>query len=246
MEQVRSTRSFDPFALYAGGIDTSDYVAAVAPLVRRLVPSTGDLLDLGAGGGQMGGALREPGRAWTAVEPAGSMRARLADLSGVTILPVGWDEAELPAHGFDTVLAANMPGPLADPERFLRKCLSWTRRDVVWIVPAQNGPRGLCLAGCLPSEWHGEDETPGLEVVLEKLDPGSRPREILQAEWTFSLQVEDVPALAGYLADRLGWPAHDARRRPMTERLLRKAKRELGRFRLDVARASAVLVWRVS
>jgi hypothetical protein len=35
---------FEPLELYAAAIDTSDYVARVAPVARRLVPEEGELL----------------------------------------------------------------------------------------------------------------------------------------------------------------------------------------------------------
>ena len=49
--------ALDPLALYASAIDTSDYAARVAPLIRRLSSDIGDLVDIGAGGGQLGAAL---------------------------------------------------------------------------------------------------------------------------------------------------------------------------------------------
>ena len=89
---------------------------------------------------------------------------------------------------------------------FSQRCLAWARRTVIWVVPAQHGPRGMCFAGCLPAAWHGEDETPGVDIVLRGLAPSARPHAIAVAEWTFSGIVADVEALAIYLADRLGWP----------------------------------------
>jgi len=73
-------RVIDPLELYASAIDSSDYVAALAPLIRTAVPDVGRLLDIGAGGGQLGSALADPARGWTAIEPSPSMRARLARL----------------------------------------------------------------------------------------------------------------------------------------------------------------------
>ena len=60
-------------------------------------------------------------------------------------------------------------------------------------------------------EWHGEDETPGIDVVLRALAPSARPHAIAFVDWTFSGVVQDLARLAAYLADRLGWP-HDSRR----------------------------------
>lgn len=217
----------DPLELYAGAIDTSDYVAQIAPLVRRSVPVVGDLLDVGAGGGQLGRALRDSGHRSTAIEPSPTMRARLAALDRPPeILACGWKEANLPAAGHDTVLAATMPAFLDEPEHFLARCRDWARRTVVWIVPAHAGPRGLCFAGCLPAAWHGEDETPGIDVMLQGLAPSSRPREIAFVDWTFSAVVVDLPKLAAYLSDRLGWPVSDGCSRLLSH-LSRRARLRL-------------------
>ena len=238
----------DPLDLYAGAIDTSDYVARIAPLVRRLVPAVGDLLDVGAGGGQLGHALRQSGCKYTAIEPSPSMRVRLAKLTpSPEVIAQGWKDATvaagLLAGGHDTVLAATMPGFLDEPEAFLAKCRAWTRRRIVWIVPAHAGPRGLCFAGCLPLAWHGEDETPGIDIVLRGLPPGSRPTEIAFVDWTFTGIVADLPRLAAYLADRLGWPAGDTRRDELRAHLAARARRSDAGLRLDIPRKSAVCVW---
>jgi hypothetical protein len=234
----------DPLELYASAIDTSDYVAHVAPLVRRLVPSIGKLLDVGAGGGQLGAALRENPQPWTAIEPSPTMRARLERLRDRPIIvPGGWQDAEIPPASHDTVLAATMPALFDAPERFLAHCRAWSRRAVVWVVPAHAGPRGLCFSGCLPREWHGEDETPGIDIVLRGLSPASRPHGIAFVDWTFSGVVRDLAMLSAYLADRLGWPVEDARRDALARHLAGQATPVASGARLDIPRKSAVLVW---
>jgi hypothetical protein len=235
-------RAIDPFELYAAGVDTSDYVARVSPLVDRIAGDVGDLLDVGAGGGQLGQALRVPGRRWTAIEPSSSMRARLARLDDPPHLVVdGWDAADVPGGGHDTVLAANIAASLQEPNALLARCLAWARRTVIWVVPAQHGPHGMCFAGCLPAAWHGEDETPGIEIVLRGLAPSAQPRAIAYAKWTFSGVVADLEELAIYLADRLAWP--ESRRVEMTAHLARQAKHDPGGHRLEIPRKSAVLAW---
>jgi hypothetical protein len=99
----------------------------------------------------------------------------------------------------------------------------------------------MCFAGCLPASWHGEDETPGVDVVLRAFAPTAQPHSIAIEEWTFSGIVADVAGLANYLADRLGWP--DSRRPDMRAHLARQAKPDAGGYRLDIPRRSAVLVW---
>lgn len=234
----------DPLELYAAAIDTSDYVARIAPQVRRLVPEVGGLLDVGAGGGQLGAALHDRARLWTAIEPSPTMRARLARLrTPPRIVPEGWETADVSGGAHDTVLAATMPALFDDPERLLARCRTWSRRTVVWVVPAHAGPRGLCFAGCLPSHWHREDETPGLDIVMRGLGPASRPDAMAFADWTFSGVVKDLPELSAYLADRLGWNAFDERRAALAAHLAAQALPDAAGVRLDIPRKSAVLVW---
>ena len=237
----------DPLELYASAIDTSDYVAALAPVVRRLLPETGDLLDVGAGGGQIGDAIRDRGGQWTAIEPSIAMRVRLARYAPPPrIVASGWQRAGVAERTHDSVLAATMPAYFDDPESFLGSCRAWARRSIVWIVPAHAGPRGLCFAGCLPALWHREDETPGIDIVLRGLAPGSRPHDMASATWTFSGLVPDLRILAGYLADRLGWARTDPMRGRLLEHLRAQATPDRGGHRLDIPRTSAVLVWRLS
>jgi len=240
-----SESALDPLELYASAIDTSDYVSRVSPQVRRLAPDIGKLLDVGAGGGQLGASLQDRSLPWSAIEPSPAMRARLARLHVPPhIVASPWNEAWIARESHDTVLAATMPAFFDHTEAFLARCRDWARRAVVWVVPAQAGPRGLCFAGCLPSEWHREDETPGIALVLKNL--ASRPDEIAFVDWTFSGVVQNLPRLASYLADRLGWPPTDERRPRLLAHLAAQAKPDAAGLRLDIARKSAVLVWRVA
>lgn len=241
---MHSEHTLDPLELYASAIDTSDYVPSIAPLVRRMVPAIGELLDVGAGGGQLGAALRDPALPWTAVEPSPTMRRRLAHLeSPPRIVEAGWAEAEVPAGAHDTVLAATMPALFEQPEAFLARCRAWARNTVVWVVPAHAGPKGLCFAGCLPSEWHSEDETPGIDIVMRGLSSASRPQEAAFVDWTFTGIVPDLDQLAHWMAGRLGWSDTDERRARLHAHLAGKAKRTDQGFRLDILRRTAVLVW---
>jgi hypothetical protein len=237
-------RDIDPLELYASAIDTSDYVAALAPLIHCAVPEIGRLLDVGAGSGQLGAALGDPAIPWTAIEPSATMRARLCRLSNPPhVIAAGWESADVLTGGHDTVLAATMPAFFDQPEAFLARCRARARRSIVWVVPAHAGPRGLCFAGCLPSEWHREDETPCIDIVMAGLAPSSRPQHIAFTDWTFSGIVPDLNELAGYLADRLGWAARDLRHAELKRHLVAQATPDAAGARLDIARKSAVLFW---
>ena len=236
--------ALDPLELYASAIDTSDYASSIAPLIRRAVPHVGRLLDVGAGGGQLGGAIRDPAERGTAIEPSPTMRKRLVRFASPPhIVPVGWRDADVAAGAHDTVLAATMPAYFDQPEAFLARCRQWAR-TVVWVVPAHAGPKGLCFAGCLPPEWHREDETPGIDITMRGLSAALHPHHKAFVDWTFSGVVRDLQELSAFLAGRLGWPADDERRARLTAHLTRQAKRETAGYRLDIPRRSAVLVWR--
>ncbi|WID96517.1 hypothetical protein QO058_28025 [Bosea vestrisii] len=238
--------SLDPLALYASAIDTSDYAARVAPLIRNLAADIGDLVDVGAGGGQLGAALLGRGRRWTTIEPAPVMQARLAARTErPKIIPFGWDDERVSCEPADTVLAATMPGYFHDPLAFLARCRQWARRQIIWAVPAQNAPRGLILAACLPREWHGEDETPGIDLVLPKLQ-GNEPDRMGAIDWTFSLVLRDLPEFAAFQADRLGWTPDDPRRPQLLDHLMKQAVPAEAGWRLSCHRRSAILVWTLS
>jgi hypothetical protein len=240
----RARKAIDPLELYAAAIDTSNYVERVAPFIRQDVHPVGDLLDIGAGGGQLGHAVRDRGRRWTAVEPSATMRARLARIAdGPRIIAAGWESAELTHQNHDTVLAASVGASLTHSNDFLTHCRALARRAVVWVVHAQEGPHGLIFAGCLPTEWHREDETPGVDIVLHNLAPSAQPRITRVVEWTFSAVVTDLAELADYLADRLGWSSSDPRRPQMADHFARGAKFDPAGFRLDIPRKSAILIW---
>lgn len=242
-EAVRS-RAIDPLGFYADAIDTSDYAAAIAPAIRAALGRVGDLLDVGAGGGQLGAALREADGLWTTVEPSRLMAERLARYSEPpAIVASGWRNADVARKSHDTVLAATMPAALYDCERFLPRCLDWARRHVVWVVPSHHGPRGMILAGCLPSEWHGEDETPGVDITLRSLPAGSEPHAITHIDWTFTAVVADLRLMANYLAGRLKWPEDDARREALFTHLKEQSTPRPDGHRLDIKRQSAILVW---
>jgi hypothetical protein len=244
-DTVRS-RAIDPLGFYADAIDTSDYAAAIAPVIRNAVGEVGDLLDVGAGGGQLGAALRNPNGLWTTVEPSRLMGERLAAFSPPpAIVASGWRNADVAQKSHDSVLAATMPAALYDCERFLPRCLAWARRHVVWVVPSHHGPRGMILAGCLPAEWHGEDETPGVDITLSGLPAGHAPHIIERASWTFTAIGPDLRATATYLAGRLKWSADDPRREALFGHLKDQAKLQPNGHRLDIERQSAILIWRV-
>jgi hypothetical protein len=76
------------------------------------------------------------------------------------------------------------------------------------------------------------------------LSPADAPDDIAYVEWTFTGIVKSVDELADFLSGRLGWPVDDARRPQLAEHLKKQAKPHADGFCLEIARRSAVLVWR--
>jgi len=235
----------DPCELYAAGIDTSDYVSRIAPAIVRMAQPVGDLLDVGAGGGQVGSAVRRPGRRWTAIEPAPSMVRRLLALPDrPEVIATGWEGAPAAQDGHDTVLACNMPAFLDHAPAFLDRCRTWARRNVVWGVGAHRTASGIILAALLPPEWHGEAGRPTIDRVMDQLGPSDRPEAMETVHWTFSQVVDDLERLAIHLGERLGWAANDPRGPELLERLADQARPDPNGWRLDVPRSTTILLWK--
>lgn len=235
-----------PLALYAEGIDTSDYVNNVAPLIREAVNEVGDLLDVGAGAGQLGSALHTHSRHWVAIEPDPYMCNRLSSsLLCTRIIAGGWHEVHhLIGRSFDTVLAANIGAPLTEAEAFLDRCRHWTRDAVIWVVPSQTGPSKLCLSGCLPEHLHEDHADSGYERVMRQLSEKDHPDHTIIVDWTFSYITPDVDAVSEHMADRLGWLSCDSRRSELSEHLHRNAEPIHDGYRLDVPKQSSIMIWK--
>src|SRR4029453_6432853 len=103
-----------------------------------------------------------------------------------------------------------------------------------------------CFAGCLPREWHREDETPGIDLVMNNLTAGSRPDDVSFIDWTFSGVVTDLPRLAAYLADRLGWLPSDPLRPQLRDHLAARARPGGPGGPLAISRQTPGLIWRLS
>jgi hypothetical protein len=234
-----------PLAFYAQGIDRSDYVAAVAPRVRSVIGEANGLLDIGAGGGQLGAALCGAFAQWVALEPDAQMRARLA--RRVTPKPVvvdaGWEcVGGLNLASQDVTLAANIGATLTAPVALYNALKPLSRSAMVWIVPAQKGPRGMCLAACLEPAWHGEAMQPGHEITLAAL--GARaPQSIAFADWTFRCVFPSLAHAQAHFLRGLQWCADDPRLPALRARLEAQAVRLPDGVMLSAHKTSAILIW---
>lgn len=240
---AKAPQAIDATELYAAGVDLSDYAERVAPAVRALAAPVGRLLDVGAGGGQLGLALSDPALGWTAIEPNPAMRARLLALPDPPrVIDALWRDADLVPGAVDTVLASNVPPHRQEPEAFLAACRRWAARSVVWAVNASESS-DVWLASFLPPDQRGPRPEVGLYDILQRLaaDP---PHEIRFVDWTYRCLALDLSALGGHVADRLGWTPDDPRRPGVEARLRAAAVPGRDGPVLELPRKTAVLFWR--
>lgn len=227
---------------YARALDRSDYGAALSVALRGEAPDS--LLDIGAGAGHPVLPWLPEAAAWTALEPNRYLRARLGRLrragrSGLLPLAARWERLPglgLAPHGW--AWAANIGATLTAPRALLAGMRALARARVAWVVPAQHGPRRWCLAGALPAALHGEDETPGLSLVLAALGP-ERPHEIRLAPWTFRARFDGPEAATRYCAAQLDVPP--AACRAAVEAACRPLP--CGGVELAAPKVSALLLW---
>ncbi len=231
-------------AFYAACLDRSDYAATVGRALRKALAPVTSLVDIGAGSGVLGRTMLQPGARWTAIEPSAHMRGRLARGPGLIrphLIDAGWEE--LPALSrHDVVLCANIPGPTDRPRALLDVCRGLASRAVAWVVPAQAGPRGPCLAGLLPPDVHGEDETPGVDLTLAALD--RLPDRRLDIDWTFRALFPDRAAARRYFTDHYGDRLGDAA--AIDAALAPHLKPAAGGLMAELGKRSAILIWTVS
>ncbi len=232
---------------YAESLDRSDYGAAIAGTLRGEVP--GSLLDIGAGAGHPVTPWLPSDAGWTALEPNRYLRARLGRLRrggrpGLRPLAARWEALSgLGLAPHDWAFAANIGGTLTAPRDLLGRMRALARRRVVWVVPAQQGPRRWCLAGALPAALHGEDETPALRLVLAALGPEA-PQEIRLAPWIFRAHFPGLDAAVAHCAAQLALPpggaAHDKLAATLSATV---APLPCGGVALAAPKLSALLIW---
>jgi SAM-dependent methyltransferase len=207
---------------YARTLAQSDYAARVAP---RLGGPWSDVLDVGAGSGALTVPCLAPRARWHAVEPNAAMRGllamRRASLARAAVeLRIDsrpWQALPDDVHA-DVVLAANLGATHHEPVTFFDAMRPRARREMVWVVAAQNGPSTFCLAGFLPASLHGADECPAHERTLAALGAARAPASVEFADWTC----------------RHTFTRMDEAREHFTERL---------RIRPDNPRAAAISDW---
>lgn len=233
---------------YAQALDRSDYGQAVAHALGDARPAS--LLDIGAGAGHPVAPWLPHDARWTAIEPSRYLRARLGRLArreprAITTHDATWEM--LPQLGLarhDWTWAANIGATQSHPHALLGRMRALARQRVIWLVPAQPGPRRWCLSGALPAHLHGEGERPGVELVLEALGRAAAPTRVLTAPWTFRARFDDLAAATEHCAMQLALPPGAACRAAIHDVLACHSQPLLdGGVEVAARKHSALLIW---
>jgi SAM-dependent methyltransferase len=238
----------DPQArFYADTIAASDYAARVGPLLGG---DWHEVLDIGAGTGELTRPRLSPGARWIAVEPNAVMAAHLAGLQrqlserGIVLqlLPVLWQSLAA-SEAADRLLAANLGATHHEPAAFFEAMRGRWRRTMHWVVAAQRGPSTFCLAGFLPAELHGADTVPAVERTLAALRGSSPPQSVQFADWAYRCTFADAGAAQAHFLDRLGLEADSARGREVCAFVARHGRPVASGLEVGCQKRSAVLTW---
>lgn len=233
---------------YAETMAHSDYAEAVAPHLRGPVD---DFLDVGAGSGLIAGRVLGDGACWTAVEPEPAMQARLraraAELAArgirLSLHPTTW--AAMPPEAVGEVLmAANLGATHYEAAEFHAAMEPRWRREMVWVVAAQDGPSTFCLAGFLPPELHGAPTQPAVERTLAQLGPGRAPDEMTTVDWSYRVCFPDPATAQAHFLDRLALSADSDRARAIADYVGRHAQMRAEGVTVGCTKRSAILRWR--
>lgn len=239
----------DAARFYLEGIEQSNYAQRVGGLLRDLLGDVSSLLDVGAGGGTLPASFLARSAHWTAVEPNAYLADALESLASregfrLQVIRAVWQQlGQMPMAPHDAVLAASMCGPLEQPEAFWQLLAPLCKRRMVWSVPAQRGPRQACLSGALPAALHGEDETPAVELILERLPSSLQPHAVHVADWTFSYRFADFSAADAWFQQRFNPDSHASIAAALRTHLEQVAVSEEQAVTIHVPKSSACLVW---
>lgn len=236
-------------ALYLKGIEQSDYANNVGARLLELIGPQTQLLDIGAGVGTISREILAENASWTAIEPnaflVDQLKMHATSLPyQLSVLPYCWQQLnkhELEIH--DVSLAANTSGPVYDTKTFWQWQRRLTRRLMIWIVPAQNGPHGKCLSGFLPEHLHGEKIGSSLNGIVEQLGPAMQPDTITMVDWTFRQSFADYHQANDYFQNTFNQSAEPWLAEALSKYLDEFLQSDGNAFYATAAKKSAVLIW---
>ncbi len=233
--------------LYVEAMRLSDYEGKVGLALFELRREGDSILEVGAGDGGLSQHLWPARGAYVAVEIDVEMvellRRRLANRAGglaSKVLEGDWRKMDWGALGpVDTGFAANTAGLVEGAVELWQRFRMVCRERIIWVVPAQRGPRSWCLSGLFPADVHGLSERPGVEIALEALASVAPEPQLRSFDWSFRQRFASPEAARRFVADKLEGVEAE-RWWPILEGNLKQD--ELG-WIASAPKRSALLVW---
>ncbi len=234
-------------AAFASIQATGDYLTVVGEALAGRLGSCPSLLDIGAGTGALGARLVAP-RGWhLCVEPSGWMAKRLATDPPAhlrrTVITCRWDKLGNQALEADTVLCANIPGVVDGAASLWSAVRHRARRRIIWVAPAQAGPRGWCLAGFLPADLHRADTRPGVELTCAALAGVAPTPAITMVDWTWRHRFASRRDAVAWLRHRIPEADDPQRLASLEAHCARHLRPVPGGVPAEAPKRSAILVW---
>ncbi|WP_430009778.1 hypothetical protein [Methylophaga lonarensis] len=236
-------------AYYLKGIEQSDYAEKLGNTLLELVGKQAQLLDIGAGAGTVSRRILENNAQWTAIEPNAFLADYLTAHQSIwpfqlNVIQQSWQQTasdDLAVH--DASLAANTSGPLSETRDFWHWQRQQTKRLMIWIVPAQSGPRGKCLSGFLPASLHGEVMGSPIHEILDALGDDCQPNQLVTVDWTFQQSFADFHSADSYFQQVFNPAADPEKASALTAYLTSKLQPDGDALLAKAAKKSAVLIW---
>ncbi|THK42158.1 hypothetical protein E8Q33_05085 [Methylophaga sp. SB9B] len=237
-------------AFYLKGIEQSDYAEKVGASLLEAIGIQTNLLDIGAGVGSISRRILADHALWTAIEPNHFLASYLTSHAEkwpyqLSVMQSSWQRLtanEIKPH--KTSLAANTSGPVYDTKSFWHWQRNYTTDLMIWIVPAQDGPRGKCLSGFLSPELHGEAVGSSLETIVDELDESMQPHQIFTVDWTFRQDFSTPEEANQYFQHNFNTTADPEKAQAISNYLTLHLKQEGKQFFASAAKKSAVLIWK--
>jgi hypothetical protein len=237
----------DQAEFYARTIAQSGYADAVVPLLGG---PFADVLDIGAGSGELTARVLTDGARWSAVEPQPAMQRRLLaqkpslTLRGIELVlhPQTWQAlpSDMVAH---TVLAANVGATHHEAARFFDAMRPRAQKNMLWVVAAQHGPSTFCAAGFLPPDLHGADTQPAIDHCLTDLGSQRQPHALLFAEWDYRVVFPDVGQAQAFFLQRLALQQDSGKGQAVCEFVARHVQPHTDGVTACCRKRSAILRW---
>ena len=237
----------DQADFYARTIAQSGYADAVVPCLGG---PFADVLDIGAGSGELTSRVLSDGARWMAVEPQAAMQRRLLaqrpklTTRGIELLlhQQSWQDLP-PGLMATTVLAANLGATHHEAARFFDLMRPRAQKNMVWVVAAQQGPSTFCAAGFLPPDLHGANAQPAIDRCLADLGSHRQPHALLFADWDYRVVFPDVAHAQAFYLQRLALPEGSAKGQAVRDFVANHVESLRDGVAASCHKRSAVLRW---